>query len=192
MVGQTLQQSTGPVVVNHHSTHPTLATLLSLQRRRPYDRNTCHYNPYGPIFSDRERLHIYISDAGVLAVAYVLYHLVLAKGLPCVICVYGVPLLVVNAFLGSFTNRRDRDYGILNKVFLNITDTHVAHHLFSTMPHYHAMAATKAIKPIPGEYYQFDGTPVYKAIWREAKECLYVEPDEGDKKKGAFWFRNQL
>ena len=44
----------------------------------------------------------------------------------------------------------DRDYGVLNKVFHNITDTHVAHHLFSTMPHYHAMEATKAIKPLLG------------------------------------------
>ncbi|KAM0005164.1 hypothetical protein Hdeb2414_s0024g00652301 [Helianthus debilis subsp. tardiflorus] len=25
----------------------------------------------------------------------------------------------------------DRDYGVLNKVFHNITDTHVVHHLFS-------------------------------------------------------------
>ncbi|MBA0580800.1 hypothetical protein Gorai_023002, partial [Gossypium raimondii] len=46
---------------------------------RPYDRFACHYDPYGPIFSDRERLQIYISDAGVLAVAYALYRLVLAK-----------------------------------------------------------------------------------------------------------------
>ena len=39
---------------------------------------------------------------------------------------------------------------MLNKVFHHITDTHVAHHLFSTMPHYHAMEATKAIKPVLG------------------------------------------
>ncbi|KAG5072275.1 hypothetical protein JHK86_007486 [Glycine max] len=58
----------------------------------------------------------------------------------------------------------DRDYGILNKVFHNITDTHVVHHLFSTMPHYHAMVATKAIKLILGEYYLL-------------KECIYVELD---------------
>ena len=87
----------------------------------------------------------------------------------------------------------DRDYGILNKVFHNITDTHIAHHLFSTMPHYHAMEATKAIQPILGEYYSFDGTPVYKALFREAKECIFVEPDEGDQSnKGIFWFRNKL
>jgi omega-6 fatty acid desaturase (delta-12 desaturase) len=82
----------------------------------------------------------------------------------------------------------DRDYGILNKVFHNIADTHVAHHLVATIPHYHAMEATIAIKQILGEYYQFDSTPFYKALWREAGECLYVEPDE----KGVFWFRNKF
>ncbi|KAB2006775.1 hypothetical protein ERO13_D11G331500v2 [Gossypium hirsutum] len=184
---------------------------------RPYEGFACHYNPYGPIYNDRERLQIYISDVGVLAVTYGLYRLVLAKGLAWVICVYGVPLLIVNAFLVMITYLQhthpalphydssewdwlrgalatvDRDYGILNKVFHNITDTHIAHHLFSTMPHYHAMEATKAIKPILGEYYSFDGTPVYKAIFREAKECIYVEPDEGEQSsKGVFWFRNKI
>ncbi|XP_022745552.1 delta(12)-fatty-acid desaturase FAD2-like [Durio zibethinus] len=182
---------------------------------RPYDRYACHYNPYGPIYNDSERLQIYISDAGVLAVAYVLYRLALAKGLAWVICVYGLPLLVVNSFLVMITYLQhthpslphydslewdwlrgalatvDRDYGFLNKVFHNITDTHVAHHLFSTMPHYHAMEATMAIKPILKEYYRFDGTPVYKAIWREAKECLYVERDE-EQDKGVYWFRNKI
>lgn len=184
---------------------------------RPYEGFACHYNPYGPIYNDSERLQIYISDLGVLAVSYGLYCLMLAKGLAWVICIYGVPLLIVNAFLVMITYLQhthpalphydssewewlrgalatvDRDYGILNKVFHNITDTHVAHHLFSMMPHYHAMEATKVIKPILGEYYSFDGTPVYKAIFREAKECIYVEPDEGDQSsKGVFWFRNKI
>ncbi|KAI4365444.1 hypothetical protein MLD38_021428 [Melastoma candidum] len=185
---------------------------------RPYDRFACHYDPYGPIYSDRERLQIYVSDAGVLASTYGLYRLVVLKGLACVFCIYGGPLLVVNGFLVLITYLQhthpalphydssewdwlkgalatvDRDYGILNKVFHNITDTHVAHHLFSTMPHYHAMEATKAIKPVLGEYYQFDETPFYKAMWREAKECLYVEQDNSDDAnvKGVFWYKNEI
>ncbi|KAF5473358.1 hypothetical protein F2P56_009976 [Juglans regia] len=184
---------------------------------RPYDQFASHYDPYGPIYSDRQRLQIYISDAGVLAVFYGLYRLAMAKGLAWVLCIYGGPLLVVNGFLVLITflqhthpslphydstewdwlrgalSTVDRDYGILNKIFHNITDTHVAHHLFSTMPHYHAMEATKAIKPILGDYYQFDGTPIYKATWREAKECIYVEPDEGGaQSKGVFWYANKL
>ncbi|GFY93612.1 fatty acid desaturase 2 [Actinidia rufa] len=183
---------------------------------RDYDRFACHYDPYGPIYSDRERLQIFISDAGLIAVTYGLYHLATLKGLSWVLCIYGVPLLIVNSFLVLITwlqhthpalphydssewdwlrgalSTMDRDYGILNRVFHNITDTHVAHHLFSTMPHYHAMEATKAIRPILGEYYQSDGTPVLKAIWREANECIYVEADESEQSKGVFWYKNKL
>ncbi|KAJ4724133.1 Fatty acid desaturase [Melia azedarach] len=183
---------------------------------RPYDRFACHFDPYGPIYSDRERIQIFISDAGIFATAYALLCLAMVKGLAWLVCIYGVPLLIVNAFLVLITYLQhthpalphydssewdwlrgalatvDRDYGVLNKVFHNITDTHVTHHLFSSMPHYHAMEATKAIRPILGEYYQLDRTPFYKAMWREAKECVYVEPDERSPTKGVFWYRNKI
>lgn len=183
---------------------------------RPYDRFACHYDPYGPIYNDRERLQIFISDAGLAATTYVLYRVALAKGLAWLICMYGIPLLVVNGFLVSITYLQhthpslphydltewdwlrgalataDRDYGVLNKVFHNITDTHVVHHLFSNMPHYHAMEATKAVKPLLGAYYRFDDTPFYIAMWREARECLYVEPDEGSQNKSVFWYKNKF
>ncbi|PKA51075.1 Omega-6 fatty acid desaturase, endoplasmic reticulum isozyme 2 [Apostasia shenzhenica] len=184
---------------------------------RPYPRFATHYDPYGPIYNDRERAQIFISDAGVIAVFYLLYRLATAFSLAWIIRVYGIPLLVVNAWLVLITYLQhthpalphydssewdwlrgalatvDRDYGILNRVFHNITDTHVAHHLFSTMPHYHAMEATKVIRPVLGKYYRLDDTPVVKAMWREAKECIYVEPDEGnDTPNGVFWYRNGL
>ncbi|CDP22071.1 unnamed protein product, partial [Coffea canephora] len=181
---------------------------------KQYDRFASHYDPYSPIYNARERLQIYISDVGVIVTIYVLYHSALAKGLAWLICIYVLPLLILNGIIVFITYLHhthtslphydssewdslrgalatvDRDYGVLNKVFHNITDTHVAHHLFSTMPHYHAVEATEAMKPILGEYYQFDGTPVYKAMWREAKECLYVE--RGEEIKGVFWYKNKL
>nr|Q8GZC2.1 RecName: Full=Bifunctional desaturase/conjugase FADX; AltName: Full=Acyl-lipid (9+3)-(E)-desaturase; AltName: Full=Delta(12) acyl-lipid conjugase (11E,13E-forming) [Vernicia fordii]AAN87574.1 delta 12 fatty acid conjugase FADX [Vernicia fordii] len=183
---------------------------------RYYDRFACHYDPYSPIYSDRERLQIYISDAMIFVAAYVLYKIAMAKGLAWLVCIYGVPLLIVNALVVTITSLQhthvalphydssewdwlrgglatvDRDYGVFNKIFHNATDTHVIHHLFSSMPHYHGVEATRAIKPILGDYYLFDDTPIHVALWREAKECLFVEPDEGDNNNGVFWYSNKF
>ncbi|XP_047318722.1 delta(12)-fatty-acid desaturase FAD2-like [Impatiens glandulifera] len=174
-------------------------------------------NFYGPIYSKQERFQILVSNMGVLSVGFLLYRLALARGIGWVVCVYGGPLLVANLYLLVITwlqhthpslphyeseewdwlrgalSTVDRDYGILNKVFHNITDTHVVHHLFSTMPHYHAKEATKAMKPMLGEYYRFDGNMLVSVIWREVKECLYVEADEDEEaNKGVLWFRNNI
>ncbi|KAM0941521.1 putative acyl-CoA (9+3)-desaturase [Dioscorea sansibarensis] len=186
---------------------------------RPYPRFACHFDPYGPIYSDRERAQIFISDAGILAVSFLLYRLAASFSLWWLIRIYGIPLLIVNAFLVLITYLQhthpalphydsdewdwlrgalatvDRDYGVLNKVFHNITDTHIAHHLFSTMPHYHAMEATNAIKPLLGDYYRYDPTPVWRAMWREARECVFVEPESATSahpNKGVFWYSNKF
>ncbi|KVI12046.1 delta(12)-fatty-acid desaturase FAD2-like [Cynara cardunculus var. scolymus] len=180
---------------------------------RPYDRFASHYDPQSPIFSDNERVLIVLSDIGLLSMIYMLYTWATIQGFGWVFCVYGGPLMVMNAFLVTVTYLQhthlslprfddsgwnwingalstvDRDFGFLNKVFHNVTDTHVVHHLFSYLPHYHAMEATKAMVPILGEYYQFDKTPFMLALWRESKKCVYVEPDEdGEKNKGIYWY----
>ncbi|VAI48731.1 unnamed protein product [Triticum turgidum subsp. durum] len=180
---------------------------------RPYPRFACHFDPYSPIYNDRERPQIFISDVGVLAVSFAMLDFVSTFGFWWMMRVYGAPLMIVNAWLVLVTYLHhthpalphydstewdwlrgalatmDRDYGILNRVFHNITDTHILHHLFSNIPHYHAMEATKAIKPILGEYYQIDRTPLAKATWREAKECLYIVREDS---KGIFWYSNKF
>ncbi|EEE67046.1 hypothetical protein OsJ_23988 [Oryza sativa Japonica Group] len=180
---------------------------------RQYPRFASHFDPSGPIYKGRERVFIAISDIGMLAVSLALYRLAEGYGFWWVVRVYGVPLLVVNAWLVVVTYLHhthraiphydssewdwlrgalatvDRDYSFLNRVFHNITDTHVVHHLFPTIPHYHAVEATKAIRPILGEYYQFDPTPIVKAIWREAKECIYIQSEDH---KGVFWYSNKF
>ncbi|XP_076897431.1 acyl-lipid (9+3)-(E)-desaturase-like [Bidens hawaiensis] len=181
---------------------------------RPYDRFACHYDPSSPIYNERKRYQIFLSDVGIVITSLVLLRVALAKGVVWVVCVYGVPLMIVNAFLVLITYLQhthsclphydssewewlkgalatvDRDYGVLNKVFHHITDTHVVHHLFSTMPHYNAMEAKKAVAPLLGEYYRFDETPFYVAVWREMKECIFVEVD-AEGKKGVFWYKNK-
>ncbi|XP_062083874.1 delta(12)-oleate desaturase-like [Humulus lupulus] len=183
---------------------------------RPYRRFASHYDPYSPIFSETERVHIFISDIGVFITTLALYQLGSTRGLSWVVCVYGVPLLVGNGLISVMTylhhthlalphydssewdwlrgalSTVDRDYGVLNRVFHNVTDTHVVHHLFSTLPHYNAVEATEAVKPVIGEYYCFDDTPIIKAMWREVKECVYVEPDDESPNKGVFWYKNKF
>jgi omega-6 fatty acid desaturase (delta-12 desaturase) len=85
----------------------------------------------------------------------------------------------------------DRDYGILNHFHHHIADTHVAHHLFSYMPHYHAEEATEAIKPLLGEYYlQDNASPglqgVAEALWNSMTYCRIVEDNEQ-----VCWFKDR-
>ncbi|XP_069148539.1 delta(12)-fatty-acid desaturase FAD2-like [Solanum lycopersicum] len=180
---------------------------------KKYDRFASHYYPYSPIYTDRERLQIYISDVGIIATTYLLYRAIMMKGLAWVFCIYGVPLLIVNGlvvfitllhhthsslphydstewdFLRGALATVDRDYGFFNKVFHNVTDTHVLHHIFPYISHHHAVEATKAIKPLLGEYYKFDDTPILKAMWRDINECIFVEKE---KDKGIYWYKNEI
>ncbi|XP_042451093.1 fatty acid desaturase DES3-like [Zingiber officinale] len=47
----------------------------------------------------------------------------------------------------------DRDYGWINNIHHDV-GTHVIHHLFPQIPHYHLIEATKAAKPVLGKYYR--------------------------------------
>jgi hypothetical protein len=70
----------------------------------------------------------------------------------------------------------DRNFGaFLNVAFHHISDTHVVHHLFSNLPHYHAEEATKHIKQVLGPYYRYSDQNVFKSLWRSSRDCLYVE-----------------
>ncbi|KAL4573920.1 hypothetical protein LXL04_020741 [Taraxacum kok-saghyz] len=160
---------------------------------RNYDRFACHFDPNSPIYSKSERAQIFVSDVGILAVTYLIYHVAMNKGVSWVLCIYGVPMLFLYEWdwLRGALSTVDRDYGILNRVGHNIANTHVSHHLFPKMPHYHAMEATEAMKPILKDYYKFDNTPILKALYREAKECVYVKSDNYGDAKGVFWFDNK-
>lgn len=43
-----------------------------------------------------------------------------------------------------------------------------------TIPHYHALEATKAIKEAFPEHYLYDPTPLPRATWRLATRCAGV------------------
>ena len=121
------------------------------------------------------------------------------------LCIYGGPYLVTNAWLVLYTWLQhtdvylphlgpdewtwtrgafltiDRPYGpILNFLHHNIGSTHVAHHIAHTIPHYNAKAATDVIKNSFPELYVYDSTPIWKALWRVSGNCVTVNEIDKD------------
>lgn len=177
---------------------------------REYPRWASHFDPYSPIYSRRERSEILISDCALGLMFSGLFSLAKTFGWLWLAKVYIVPYLIVNMWLVMITllqhthpslphyndsewewlrgalSTVDRSYGPLDVVFHHIADTHVCHHLFSAMPHYHAQEATEAIKPILGKYYAKDTRNVWKALWEDWDSCHYVAPDTPG--SGVFWY----
>jgi omega-3 fatty acid desaturase (delta-15 desaturase) len=83
------------------------------------------------------------------------------------------------SFLLGNLSTMDRHYGILEPIHHDI-GTHIVHHLFMNIPHYHLKEATEAIKPILGSYYRKSNESIFKALWRSYKNC-HVIPEKGDK-----------
>ena len=81
----------------------------------------------------------------------------------------------------------DRPYGpLLNLIHHGIGSTHVLHHLCSSVPHYHAWEATEAIRERFPHLYRHDATPIHRALWQAATECLVVEKVPGGEGEYVF------
>jgi omega-3 fatty acid desaturase (delta-15 desaturase) len=80
-------------------------------------------------------------------------------------------------FLKGALSTIDHDYGLINNIHHNI-GTHVVHHIFLNMPHYHLKTATEAVKPILGDYYRKSERSIFEAFWRAYKTCHFV-PNQG-------------
>ncbi|KAJ2656426.1 hypothetical protein IWW48_005049 [Coemansia sp. RSA 1200] len=165
-----------------------------------YSRGASHFNPQSVLFRPNQFWQIVVADIGLLLTASALVYASWCYSAATVFFYYGVPYLMVNFWLVTITYLQhtdaavphyaddewnfirgalctiDRSYGwVLNVCFHHIQDTHVAHHLFSQMPHYHAIEATKHLKKKLGEYYKFDDTNVLKSLYHNYKHCHFVE-----------------
>uniref|UniRef100_A0A0G4F0F7 Fatty acid desaturase domain-containing protein n=1 Tax=Chromera velia CCMP2878 TaxID=1169474 RepID=A0A0G4F0F7_9ALVE len=98
------------------------------------------------------------------------------------------------SYLRGALSTLDRDYGFFNSIHHNI-ETHVVHHIFPAIPHYHLVEATEAVKPLLGKYYvepEKCTNPVnfpmhlVKALSTNMRECRYVE-DEGT----VFYYKSE-
>lgn len=188
------------------------AYLVANIAGRPYPRWANHFLPSSPVFSKNQKWDVIVSDLALVITVAALGYLGSQYGFGWLAMVYGVPYLIVNFWLVLITYLQhsdlalphydnsewtyvrgalctvDRDYGILNHVFHHIGDTHVAHHLFSQMPFYHAEEATRALKSILGPYYLRDTTPIAIALWRSFNNCDYVAPDATTNSEGILWY----
>jgi len=169
---------------------------------RIYERPTNHFSPSSPIFHPKQKNLIVLSDIALLVWVGVLVVFTFNTSFSWLVKSYIIPYLFVNMWLVIITELQhtdvelphykdeewtwlrgalctvDRDFGILNYFFHHISDTHMCHHIFSHMPHYHAVEATEAIKKVLGSYYRRDTTPIAVALYTSMANCAYVNDDE--------------
>jgi omega-6 fatty acid desaturase (delta-12 desaturase) len=70
--------------------------------------------------------------------------------------------------------------GIFDWMHHHIGSTHVTHHLFSRIPHYHAVEATRHVKAALGPLYNYRDEHFTSSLVRVAKKCHFVDSIEGE------------
>jgi len=178
---------------------------------RDYGKFTNHFNPNSPIFNRSHFNQVLLSDFGIIFTIGILIYVSYIYSFTSMICYYGFPLLMVNFWLILYTylhhtdlalphfrsekwnwiqgalSTVDRDYGfILNTLHHNIGNTHILHHLFSTIPHYHAVEASNAIKPILGDYYYENKDSIWFSLWKTTRYCRFVDDSQGN---DVLWYQ---
>lgn len=159
------------------------------------------FDPTSPIFDKRHFSQIIASDIGIAITIAVLTMWGMNRGSAEVIKYYLIPYLIVNHHLvmitylqhtdpnlphyrkGEWNFQRgalctiDRNMGgaIGAYVLHGICETHVAHHICSKIPHYHAWEATEALKAVLGDYYMKSDDNMYRSLVKNYSECKFVE-----------------
>jgi omega-6 fatty acid desaturase (delta-12 desaturase) len=170
-----------------------------------YPAGTNHYNPYSKLFKEYERSGIVASDIGLTVMSCLLYAYFKPLGLAAFMKFYFIPYLLCNHWIVLLTYLHHSDPGIphyrgkewnytrgamatvdrpllgwVGRVFFhNVSHDHIAHHFFSTTPFYNQPKVTEALKKLFGDEYNYDSTPVFRALYRSFTQCCFIE-DEGD------------
>lgn len=163
------------------------------------------------IFSKDQSYYVTISNYGLVAMLGVLSVYINRFGFYHFATRYLLPYLVVNFWLIFYTFMQhtdkkiahysedqwnfirgalatvDRPYHYLDFFHHEIGTSHVLHHFFSRIPHYHAAEATEAIIPILGEHYVYDPRNVFAAFWEEYVDCKFVVGNDG-----VLWFERSF
>ncbi|KAG6728773.1 hypothetical protein I3842_02G190400 [Carya illinoinensis] len=155
---------------------PMLAYPFYLWGRSPGKKGS-HFHPNSDLFVPNERKDVVTSTACWTAMAALLGYLSFVMGPLQMLKLYFIPYWIFVMWLDLVTylhhhgheeklpwyrgkewsylrgglTTLDRDYGIINNIHHDI-GTHVIHHLFPQIPHYHLVEATEAAKPVLGKY----------------------------------------
>lgn len=192
---------------------PLFAYPFYLFNRSP-GKNGSHFDPKSDLFVESEGGLIKTSNAFQIGFIGILAACAVALGPLAVFNLYVVPYWMFVVWLDVVTylhhhgpsdaeeeipwyrndewnymrgglSTIDRDYGIFNKIHHDI-GTHVVHHLFPQIPHYHLCKATDAVKPVLGEHYRepepspgLFPTHLIEPLVRSFNRDHYVS-DEGD------------
>jgi len=165
---------------------------------------TSHFFVPNKLFPLKKLPKVLLSDLGVGIVFLALYIWTQKRNFLEVLAVYLGPYLVVNAWLTGYTWLQHSDIDIphydedgwdwltgalstidrgypefINALHFDIGSTHVLHHLFSALPHYHAKEATNFIKKVLGVRYNYDGRNVWEALWDVGKLGVVEKKSKG-------------
>ncbi|KAI5321694.1 PREDICTED: omega-3 [Prunus dulcis] len=158
--------------------YPIFAYPFYLWTRSPGKQGS-HFNPYSDLFAPNERKDVITSTVCWTMMVALLLYLSYVVGPVQILKLYCVPYWIFIMWIDLVTYLHhhgydqklpwyrgkewsylrgglttvDRDYGMFNNIHHDI-GTHVIHHLFPQIPHYHLVEATKAAKPILGKYYR--------------------------------------
>ncbi len=176
--------------------------------RRTYGRRGSHFHPRSELFHPSERGAVCASVALCSLVAALLAYLTYRFGGlfllkyylgPYVVFVVWAALVTYMhhtdatlpwyrgrgwSFLKGALSTIDRDYGLIERIHHN-AGAHIAHHLFPGIPHYHLRRATRALKPVLGDWYRASDESIPGALLRSFEECRVV-PAEG----GLVYYRH--
>ncbi len=197
-----------------------LYLLFGVTGGEDYGAPTSHFwnsslfrNGRRPLFTDSSKGLMLRSNLGLLMMLIVLVLASVHYSLARILCVYGLPYLVINAWLVCYTwlqhtdtdiphfssrdwnwakgalQTVDRPYGpLLNLLHHGIGSTHVCHHINPGIPHYNAWHATTLLKQQFPELVRYDPTPIHQALWRVATRCGVVSQQEPD---GGFYYSHR-
>ncbi|KAH0581132.1 hypothetical protein H2248_012260 [Termitomyces sp. 'cryptogamus'] len=177
-----------------------------------YPPGTSHYMPSSKLFKPEQRKFIIVSNIAIGSMLVLIAGYIYQKSWSDAWFYYFAPWLVAHNWIVMLTYLQHSDptipyyrkdqwtfargalatvdrplFGWVGRFFFhNINTDHLAHHFFATIPFYNLPQVTEAIKPVLGEYYNYDSTPALYALWRSFTQCTFVE-SEGD----ILFFKNQ-